>query len=1736
MSPFAQDKSLVIDLEVNPAKADEIFKVAALREDRDVALEFDVNKDLPQVLAQVDDLANGADYLLGHNVINHDLRILRQQASNMLLHELPAVDTLRLSPLAFPRNPYHRLVKDYKLVRDTLNSPLADCRLTLTLFNDQRQAFAELHRAEPDELLCYQALLAPTPERDAGGLFASLTGRTAVAVEEIAPLIERQLVEKDPHTHRDLKVCRTRLDTLLAEDLHDEKAHLPLAYVLAWLRVSGGNSVLAPWVRHQFPKVGALIRELRDRPCGRDDCRYCQTTHNPRHELQRYFNYADFRQEPSGKSLQHDITLAGMQGKHVLAVLATGGGKSITYQLPALNRFHRNASLTVVISPLQSLMKDQVDGLLKKGVNCAAAFNGLLTMPERADVLDKIRLGDIGIVLVSPEQFRSRAFCSAIEQREVGGWVFDEAHCLSKWGNDFRPDYHYVSRYIAKYHAGRKPAPIGCFTATAKPQVLADIRAHFKDALNVRFQEFLGSHERSNLRLEVMPCTRAEKWPRVHRLLEEVLSQQPGAAVVFVSSRKAAEQLAGFLQQQGLACRHFHAGMKPAEKLEVQAKFKTGAIPIMVATNAFGMGVDKEDVRLVVHADVPGSLENYLQEAGRAGRDQQPALAVLLYDPQDIETQFGLCERACLSHRDIQQIQKKLNSEFRRRGQKELVITAGEIIMDDAIQTSFESDAHDADAKVITAVAWLERGGYLTREENHTQIFPSRPTVTREEAERRLRASTLPERRLAEYLAIYGYLCRASGDDRINTDNLVTLTSLEPQEVAHILKDLEARELLVSDTQFTAVLSNGRTENSMHRLQELLTLEKALLDVMAEQSPEATDGSWQDINVSTLTSGLKVRLARNDILPLHVLRLLRGLSPDRDGNQQPRLNSFDLRQLSHDYIRLSVRHPHGWNGLAAVSTIRGVVASKLLQHLLDKLTARRKNQLVSATFGELVALLDQDLELQQLVPGKREKYVERILLFLHRQEVLCLNHGVTVMRRAMTLKVDLQRPRFLKDDYERLDQHYREKRIQVHVMREYAERAQQDPNAARGLLADYFGSDQASFLRRYFAGREAVLKYATSEASWDSIVLALSDTQRTIVTDDLDSNRLVLAGPGSGKTRVIVHRIAYLLRVRRVPASAIVALTFNRHAANQIRKRLVTLVGADAYGVSVMTYHSLALRLTGTRFERGEETDENTLQHLMKEAVDLLEGSLLMPVEDEGDPPSEDDLDDARANLRASLLRGYRFILVDEYQDIDELQYRLVSALADRGASDEGKPCIVAVGDDDQNIYGWRDTNNRYIEEFRTSYSASDTFLVENYRSSGCIIAAANHVIGLNGQRLKSEAPVRIDARRRADPPGGNWQTLDPHRRGQVLRLLIDRTDEAKGNCQAQAALGELQRLLALENGVWDGCAVLARTHHYLATVQAWCEHHGVPYHLAADKDNGLPMIRQRTFVAAIDCLDRQTQALTAEQALQCIQGVLDEHSAAFFEIAFDELAGELGECQLQSASIVAWLYDYAREIRRQPTSGLYLGTVHSAKGLEFRHVALLDGGWKSKGTELDDERRLYYVGMTRAEQTLTLCEFSADNAFSGSLPVEIACESFNGPPLPELDKRYLQLSLKDIDLGYAGRQDATRDIHSALARLRRGDPLSMHKEQNSARYLMLDSTGTVVGRTANAFKPEFDMQVCEVADILVRYAEDSDEAFRGYCKCDQWAVVVPRVCGVPGKKARETQPTTDTDQELVSG
>ena len=683
---------------------------------------------LDSALAELDAYAQGAAYVLGHNLIAFDLPHLQAANPALALLRLPAIDTLMLNPLAFPRNPYHHLVKHYQdgqLKRGRLNDPELDARLSLQLLEDQSEA---LRKAPADLLAAWHWLTATGSADDrlhgtaaanarAAGFdafFASLRQAPRPAPAEAGEAIRQRL---------GAAACSPRVREIL-----DALARQgwPLAYAMAWLSVAGGNSVMPPWVRHEFPDAGRLVRRLRDSACADAGCGWCRRRHDARRELKRWFGFDDFRPAPKhgdGKPMQQAIAEAAMAGESALGILPTGTGKSLCYQLPALSRYDKTGALTVVLSPLVALMADQVAGLSRLGIDCAVTVNGMLSLPERKEALDRVRLGDAGILIIAPEQLRGVAVRAALAQRVIGAWVLDEAHCLSRWGHDFRPDYLYVTRFIRENAAD---APVLCLTATAKPDVRDDIVRHFKERSGVALKVFDGGASRANLEFVVARTTPGEKFAHIHQILEADLPPRvAGGAIVYCATRRRSEEIAAFLAAKDVAAERFHAGLSPEIKKTVQQRFIDGELRVIVATNAFGMGIDKPNVRLVVHADIPGSLENYLQEAGRAGRDRARARCVLLYTAEDVERQFGLSARSRLTRREIQGVLKALRRlDRKKRTDGEVIATSGEILGQDE-DADFERDSATDDTRVRTAVSWLEEAQLLRREENRVQIFPS---------------------------------------------------------------------------------------------------------------------------------------------------------------------------------------------------------------------------------------------------------------------------------------------------------------------------------------------------------------------------------------------------------------------------------------------------------------------------------------------------------------------------------------------------------------------------------------------------------------------------------------------------------------------------------------------------------------------------------------------------------------------------------------------------------------------------------------------------------------------------------------------------------------------------------------------------------------------------------------------------------------------------------------------------
>ena len=1655
-------------------------------------------------LTRLDELADGVSFLLGHNLIEFDLRYLKAAKPDLRLLHLPVIDTLRLSPLAFPRNPYHRLVKHYQdgsLLRGRINDPELDARLALAVFGEQREA---LSKAEPNLLAAWHWLTTPESDgvdRALDDFFSALRGAPRPVHAEAQVAIGLRLKGA---------ACTTHARAAAAEAAN---AGWPLAFALAWLSVAGGDSVMPPWVRHQFPEGGLLVVRLRDTACTDPACAWCRERHDARKELKRWFDFDSFRPEPThddGRPMQQAIVEEAMAGRHALGILPTGTGKSICYQIPAISRFDKTGALTVVISPLVALMADQVAGLERQGIECCVTVNGMLSMPERSQALDRVRLGGAGILLIAPEQLRSRSVRRALDQREIGGWVLDEAHCLSRWGHDFRPDYRYVSRFIREKAADGPIPPLLCLTATAKPDVREDIVHHFRERLDIELVVFDGGAERSNLDYEVIQTTGSEKFAHIHQVLESQLPPETsGGAIVYCATRRRSEEVAEFLQLKEVAADHFHAGVPPETRKDVQERFIRGDLRAIAATNAFGMGIDKPDVRLVVHADIPGSLENYFQEAGRAGRDRKPASCVLFYAADDVERQFGLSARTRLTKQEIQAVLKALrNLDSKKRFNGDVVATAGEILGEDE-EKAFVRDSATDDTRVRTAIAWLEEAHFLSREENVVHVFPSSLRVdTVEEARRRLERENISDRYRGQLLRIARELIAAGKDETISTDELMALTGLSTEGVRGALYDLERLGVVSNDTAITAFVHLAANGSSENRREQAAALETALIAHMRETAPDHGKGDAASLHLRIASQVLRDQ-GLADPLPERLWRIVRGIANDGRG-EDGAAGSLSVRKQDAETARITLQRE--WAALEETAELRRGAAERLLKHLLACVPkgSRRNDELAETTLGALLQAIESDMLLKSRVK-RPTRLLDRALMWLHELEVIRLNKGLAVFRPAMTIRLENREKRvFTKADFEPLALHYQGQVLQVHVMAAFAECGLAATRDALLLARDYFTLKEEAFLDRWLPGRDKKKEIGrqTTPDSWRTIVESLGNPeQHRIVANDRDQiNVLVLAGPGSGKTRVLVHRIAYLIRVRRENARGILALAYNRHAAVDIRRRLYALIGDDARGVTVLTCHGLAMRLAGASFTgRAETPDDSMFDEVMRRAVALLRG--------EGLPPEEAD------EQRDRLLAGFRWILVDEYQDIDGAQYDLISALAGRTREDEdGKLTLFAVGDDDQNIYAFNGASVEFIRRFEADYGPRPSYLVGNYRSTGHIIAAANAVIEPARERMKAGHPVHIDKARAKDAPGGAWAKRDPVAQGRVQLLAAGRDPVA----QAQVVMGELRRFESLDSEWnWSRCAVIARNWRYLAPVRAFCELHGIPAQMADERIPSFWRLREtRAFVAWLRA--REPRVVDGGALQEWAEARPSDPWQDLLRQAIDEHALATGGGEVPVDHVVEWLAEWGREIRRRQ-QGLLLVTAHGAKGLEFDHVAVLDGGWdwRDPNEDPDAPRRLYYVAMTRARQTLALARFDGPHPLQDALPDQpaVITPSLAEPPAasPELLYRHVRPGLQDVDLGFAGRHGTHNPIHRAIAALSPGDPLRA-RITDQGRWQLLDETDTVVGHLATSFRPPDGMQ-CRSASVLAVVGwsrESSEPQYRDTIKCDSWEVVVPELVFEP--------------------
>ncbi|MDE7419805.1 MAG: RecQ family ATP-dependent DNA helicase [Muribaculaceae bacterium] len=481
--------------------------------------------------------------------------------------------------------------------------------------------------------------------------------------------------------------------------------------------------------------------------------------------LKKYWGYDSFR------PLQRDIIESVMSGYDTLGLLPTGGGKSITFQVPGMAF---ESGLTIVVTPLISLMKDQVDNLKRRGIT-AVMLNSGMTIRETRLAWERLCNGRARFLYVSPEKLRNAFFLDELRRLPVRLIVVDEAHCISQWGYDFRPSYLKIAE-LRKLHP---QVPVLALTATATPIVADDIMLRLE--FSEKRRKFKMSFSRDNISYLVR-----ESENKFYDIFH-ILSRTEGSGIVYVRSRRKTREIAEFLTVSGISADYYHAGLSYETKTERQNAWQTGAVRIMVATNAFGMGIDKPDVRVVVHADFPPSLEEYYQEAGRAGRDGKKSYAVLLVSKNDKTTLRRKLKLSFPARDDIRSIYERACNFMN------LAIGEG---YERLIEFDFElfcETFHLQRQQAIAAFHLLSQAGYLDFIEETESNSRIMITVDREELYS-LRCSEGADRTLQCVLRQYPGLF--SDYVKINEGTISRETGLDPESVYNSLLELNRQKIL----------------------------------------------------------------------------------------------------------------------------------------------------------------------------------------------------------------------------------------------------------------------------------------------------------------------------------------------------------------------------------------------------------------------------------------------------------------------------------------------------------------------------------------------------------------------------------------------------------------------------------------------------------------------------------------------------------------------------------------------------------------------------------------------------------------------------------------------------------------------------------------------------------------------------------------------------------------------------
>lgn len=1422
-------------------------------------------------------------FIGGHHFVHHDWRFLKQDLQDRGFDGSKLVDTLLLAPLLLPEQGCFALEKAYKVQEEGSNSPLMDVRETRQLFHQEVLAFGQLDgRLQKIFYLLlgkqvgFQAFfdyLAFECQEDVVALIGEVFAGRICGQADVAKRVQESPIE--------------------------------LAYALALVEANQRYSVLPRWLLHHYPAVEEVLLGLRNHFCG--ECVYCGQALDARAGLKRFFGYEAFRLY-DGQPLQEQAVQAAIRHESLLAIFPTGGGKSLTFQIPALISGEANKGLTVVISPLQSLMKDQVDNLERQGVTAAVTINGLLDVIERQQALERVVNGTAALLYISPELLRSRTIEYVLSNRTITRFVIDEAHCFSAWGQDFRVDYLYIAEFIQRLQHKKKlsrPIPVSCFTATAKPKVIEDICVYFKERLNLDLTVFASKVTRKNLHYRVMEQQNDEE---KYQSLRELIEEKCCPTIVYVSRTKRVRELVAKLSQDGFDVLGFHGKMDRSEKSRHQEAFLRGEVPIMVATSAFGMGVDKKDVGAVIHYDISDSLENYIQEAGRAGRDEQvQADCFILFNDEDLSKHFILLNQTKLSIKEIQQIWKAIKELTKQRA--EVSHSALEI----ARKAGWDDTVQEIETRVLTAIAALEDAGYVKRGQNMPRVFANSILCkTASEAIDMINGSErLLEKQKVQAIRIMKklfssksrqYYSDEGAESRI--DYIGDHLGMVKDEVIQIINVLRQEKVLADNKDLNAFVKRTERSNqsTLRTLEDFIKIE-ALLFQLTEEGENSY--SLKKLN-EAIEAEHCPRVTPQKIKTVLNFWAIKNWVKKQANTHRP--NYVDMVYVQPKWQlkeRLEKRH---------------ALARFIVNHLYQQYKQsaeggeqERDEYLVEFSVYEIKQAYEADMWAEPIDFAD----VEDSLFYLSRIEAIKIEGGFLVLYNRLTLqRLELNNAKqYTKDDYKKLNQFYDSKVQQIHIVGEYARKMMDDEQVALQFAEDYFQMNHLGFIRKYFPAEQAdFLKQKMTARKFQALFGELSPTQLKIIHDSQNPHIVVVAGPGSGKTRVLVHKLASLLLMEDVKHEQLLMLTFSRAAAHEFKTRLMQLVGNAAAYVEIKTFHSYCFDLLGKvgSLEQSDEILQRTVAKIQSGEVE------------------------ANRITKAVLV-------IDEAQDMNEAQFALIQALI--AANEELR--VIAVGDDDQTIYSFINASPKYMQALIDDYGAVKYELVDNYRSKRNLVALSNRFAHGISHRLK-------------DKPIQAVQSVD----GQIDYIRYHGVNP----------MGCLLQHLQQQLGAGSSC-VLTQTNEEAIQIAGLLKQQGIAAKLIQSNEgfNLHQLLEVRIFLHFLN-LNPQVSIISPDAWYRAVAQLRERfgHSRNVEWVlnlitAFEQVNPHH---KYQSD-----LDTFIRESKLEDFYGVQrdvvaVSTIHKAKGREFDHVFLYLNGFQALD---DDKKRTLYVALTRAKNRLSM-------------------------------------------------------------------------------------------------------------------------------------------------------------------